>query len=79
MNMGTGAAVFVKIDDYKDVLDVLDLIKGKVQEIRSTLESLNQLRKEEDNEMQQWYNMIGDIEKKIENIDKMMVEPEQSL
>ena len=76
--MKSGAAVFVKIDDYKDVLDVLDLIKAKVQEIRTTLNSLNELRKEEDNEVQQWHGMIDDIEKKIENIDKMMIEPEQN-
>ena len=76
--MGTGASVFVKIDDYKDVLDVLDLVKGKVEEIRATLDSLNQLRKEEDNEILQWHAMIADIEKKIDNIDKMMIEPEQS-
>ena len=74
-----GASVFVKIDDYKDVLDVLDLVKGKVEEIRATLDNLNALRKEEDDEIQQWHAMIEDIERKIENIDKMMVEPEHNI
>ena len=39
-----GAPVYVKIDEYKEVLDVLDMIRGKIDEIRETIEGINQLR-----------------------------------
>ena len=71
-----GAPVFVKVDDYKEILDVLDLIKGKVEDIRGTLENLNELRKEEDVEVSKWNKTIDDVESKIAEIDKMMFEME---
>lgn len=68
----TGAPVFVKVDEYKEILDVLELIKTKISEIRGTLSGINDLRSEEDGEVSMWNNTIDDIEKKLEEIDKMM-------
>lgn len=69
--------VFVKVDDYKEILDVLDMIKGKIKEIRDTLGSINALRNEEDEELAMWNNAINEIEKKVDNIDRIMLKPEQ--
>lgn len=71
-----GAPVFVKVDEYKEILDVLDMVKGKISEIRETLGSINELRSEEDSEVSMWNGTIDDIEKKIEEIDRMMFEME---
>lgn len=71
-----GAPVFVKVDEYKEILDVLDMVKGKISEIRETLNSINELRNEEDSEVSAWSGTIDDIEKKIEEIDSMMFETE---
>lgn len=73
-----GAPVFVRVDDYKEILDVLDMIKGKIMDIRRTLNSLNALRNEEDSEISMWNNAMNEIEKKIDSIDKMMFEPEHA-
>lgn len=73
----SGAPVFVKVDDYKEILDVLDLIKGKLEEIRGTLHGVQELRNQEDAEVSMWNNAIDEIEKKVENIDKMIFEPGQ--
>ena len=74
----SGMPVFVKVDEYKEILDVLDLIKNKVREVQDTLGDINGLRDEEDAEIEIWGNTIKEIEKKIEGIDKMMFEPEQT-
>lgn len=71
-----GAPVFVKVDEYKEILDVLDMVKGKISEIRETLSGINDLRSEEDSEVSMWNGTIDDIEKKIEEIDRMMFEME---
>ena len=71
-----GAPVFVKVDEYKEILDVLDMVKGKISEIRETLSGINELRSEEDSEVSMWNGTIDDIEKKIEEIDRMMFEME---
>ncbi|MBS3096200.1 hypothetical protein J4480_02060 [Candidatus Woesearchaeota archaeon] len=73
-----GMPVFVKVDEYKEILDVLDMIKGKMKEIRDTLGSINSLRNDEDAELAMWNNTISEIEKKIESIDRIMFEPEQT-
>ena len=74
----TGAPVFVKVDEYKEILDVLDMIKGRVKEIRDILNDIKSLRNQEDAELAMWNNAINDIEKKIDGIDKIMFEPEQT-
>ena len=72
----TGAPVFVKVDEYKEILDVLDMIKDKIKEIRDTLGGINSLRNEEDAELVMWNNTVSEIEKKVDGIDKTMFEPE---
>ena len=74
----SGMPVFVKVDEYKEILDVLDMIKGKIKEIRETLGGINSLRNEEDAELAMWNNTINEIEKKVDSIDRIMFEPEQT-
>ena len=74
----TGAPVYVKVDEYKEILEVLDMIKSKIKDIRATLGSINTLRNEEDAELAVWNNTINGIEKKIDGIDRMMFEPEHT-
>ena len=77
MKETNGAPVFVKVSDYKEILDVLELIKGKVEEMRATLGTINTLQNEENAEVERWNNTVSDIEKKISEIDKTMFEPER--
>ena len=74
----TGAPVFVKIDDYKDILDVLDLIKGKLAEAKRTLADLNELKNDEDAELELWSSTLNEIENKLDDIDKSLFEPEST-
>ena len=71
-----GTSIFVKVNEYKEILDVLDMIKGKVNEIKGTLNSINDLRSEEDSEISMWNSAIDEIEKKIGDIDNMIFESE---
>ena len=67
-------SIFVKVNEYKEILDVLDMVKGKINEIRDTLNGINNLRNEEDSEVSVWNSTIDEIEKKIEDIDSMIFE-----
>ncbi|MBS3098372.1 hypothetical protein J4209_06280 [Candidatus Woesearchaeota archaeon] len=71
-----GAPVFVRIDEYKDVLDVMGLIKDKLNEARETLGRINELKNEEDSELELWDTTLEEIEKKVEAIDKNLFEPQ---
>lgn len=73
--MKEDASVFVKIDEYKDILDIVDLIKQKVEEGKEIISEINQLRNQEDEEFEAWNQELIDIEKKIDFIDRNLFEP----
>ena len=70
------APVFVKIDDYKDILDVLTLVKDRLEEAKRTLADINELKNDEDSELEMWGSTLNEIEKKLESIDRTLFEPE---
>ncbi len=74
--MKENAPVFVKIDEYKEILDIIDVLKGKVTELRNTLSELQEIKEDEDREMERWSSNLADVENKIRFIDKSIFEPE---
>lgn len=70
-----GNSVFVKINEYKEIMDVLDLVKAKVNEAKNTINDLNDLKNKEDSEIQKWAQTFLDIEAKIGDIDALMIKP----
>ena len=72
-----GNSVFVKINEYKEMIDVLELIKAKVIEAKDTINELNDLKNKEDAEIQKWAQTFLDIEGKVADIDSLMIEPNE--
>ena len=72
------APVFVKIEDYKDILDVLDLIKDKLSDAKRTLADINELKNDEDSELELWSSTLSEMERKLEDIDRTLFEPERT-
>lgn len=68
--------VFVKVEEYKEVLKLLSDIKSKVDDVNSTLQSLEELKEKEDSEIDDWKSNLEDIENKIHYIDHTLFEPE---
>ncbi len=68
--------VFVKIEEYKDVLDVIELIKDKLVQANTLLGRVNELKNEEDSELERWKSNLEEIERKIDDIDNSLLEPE---
>jgi hypothetical protein len=67
--------VYVKIDEYREVLDVMNMIKNKLEEAKETLGKINELKNEEDAELELWHTGIEEIERKITFVDKALFEP----
>lgn len=70
------APIFIKIDQYKDVLDILHLTKSKIREARVLIEKINELKNAEDTEINAWQNSLDEVEKRVLFIDKSLFEPE---
>lgn len=68
--------VFIKIDKYRQVLDVVDVLKKQVDDIRDTLTQIKELKTQEEEEIRIWESNISEVEKKILFIDQTLFEPE---
>lgn len=68
--------VFVKINDYKEVLNVVDVMKQKLKETSQTLERIKALKAEEDRELQEWDKNVSEISRRIAFIDSAFFENE---
>ena len=69
------AQVFVKIDNYKDVLRTVGLIKDKLNEAKETLGKIRELKQQEDAELEGWDSKLNEIESRIDGIDHILFEP----
>ena len=70
-----GAPVFVRIEEYKDVLDIMNMIKNKIDEAKETLGKINELKNEEDAELELWHTGLEEVERKTAFVDKVLFEP----
>jgi hypothetical protein len=74
--MDKNVPVFVKINDYKEVLDIVDVLKQKLKETSQTLEHIKEIKAEEDHELQEWEKNITEISRRIAFIDSAFFENE---
>jgi len=61
--------VFVKIDNYKEVLDIIDVMKKKLKETKQELVRIKELKAQEDLELQEWEKNVNEISKRLVFID----------
>ena len=71
-----GMTVFVKIDEYKDIMDLVNLMRSKIQQARYVLNRIAELKKQEDDELEAWSSELDNVEERIDIIDKRLTEPE---
>lgn len=67
--------VFVKLEEYNDILAIVSVIKKKIAESKDTLLKLEQLREEEDHEVVLWESNLKDVSEKLEFVDSILKEP----
>ena len=70
------APVFVKIEEYKDVLDVLSLVKDKVSKARQLLAKIAELKQQEDASLDEWNKDLNEVGQLVSTIDTSLLSPE---
>ncbi|MBU1623212.1 MAG: hypothetical protein KKH52_01320 [Nanoarchaeota archaeon] len=68
--------VFVKVDEYEDVLSLVQTIRKKIDDAKDTLLKINDLKNEEDHQLEMWQNTLAEVEKKVDFINHSLSEPE---
>jgi hypothetical protein len=70
-------AVFVKLDEYKNILTLIETLKAQVSAAKETLSEIHRLKQEEDVELEIWQTVITEIENRMSFIDSTLTEPEE--
>jgi hypothetical protein len=68
--------VFVRIDDFKDVLAVMESIKGKLAKSKDTLDKIREVKKQEDAELELWSHSLDEVEHKLNEVDSRLLTPD---
>jgi len=69
--MSTGP-VFVKIDEYQDLLDLLNITEGKLQKARALLQKVKELKSQEDLVLQTWQSEIEMVESRVQEVNTIL-------
>lgn len=70
------APVFIKVDEYRQVLDVIDKLKQQIDGVHATLAEIRSLRSQEADYVDEWEQHVAEVEQKIIEIDKALFEPD---
>ena len=68
--------VFVKIEDYKNIVDVLHVSQEKLQTAKALLTKIQELKEEEDAELAAWQAELDDIDERLDHVSRTLLEPE---
>lgn len=66
--------IYVKVDKYKELLEVLKTINAKLQNVDKTISKINDLKAQEDNQIQSWNDNLADIRARLEKINQAFYE-----
>jgi hypothetical protein len=66
--------LFVKVSDYKAILDCTNVIKSSIKEAENIILRLNELKNEQDKAFEVWRNQLEDVQRKLTYIDKSVFE-----
>jgi hypothetical protein len=67
--------VFVKIDDYKEILDIVDVVRMKVEKAKKAVIKLNEIKTQEDKELDKWETQLAEVSTKVEDMKKTLFHP----
>lgn len=69
--------VYVKLEEYKNILALVDTLKAQLMSAKDTLNEIRKLKQEEDVELEIWQTVVAEIENRIHFIDSTITEPEE--
>ncbi|MCG2717515.1 MAG: hypothetical protein L6408_01600 [Nanoarchaeota archaeon] len=71
---GRGQTLFVKIERYRNALAKMEHIKDKIMEAERVLANLDEMKRQEDQEITKWHQDLSLIKNKLLSVDKGLFE-----
>ncbi len=70
------APVFVKVEEYKAILELLGKVRERLNQARTLLAKVNELKQQEDQQIENWAKDIDDVEERLTSISQSFTEPQ---
>lgn len=70
------APAFIKVDNYKNVMAILQATREKISQAKVLLSKIEEIKKEEDAVIASWASTIDDVEERVGQSDAALLEPE---
>ncbi|MFH1590002.1 MAG: hypothetical protein ABIB43_05530 [archaeon] len=64
--------IFVKIDEYNEVLNTVRIVKERITKAQKTIENINELKIEEDKEIDNWNKNLDLVTKSVAEIEETL-------
>ncbi len=65
--------VFIKIDDFKDISEILSLAHQRLQQAKAVMNRIADLKAQEDAEFEAWTTELAEIEHRIDSVDRTLL------
>jgi vacuolar-type H+-ATPase subunit I/STV1 len=66
--------IYVKVDKYKELVEVLKAINTKLGQVDKTIEKINALKVQEDEQLRAWSENLADVKSRLEKINQSFYE-----
>ncbi len=66
--------LYIKLDKYKEIMEVILKIKAKLKEAEIVLQEINSIRNKEEREIEAWHEHINALKEKLLTLDKDVFE-----
>jgi hypothetical protein len=66
--------IYVKVDKYKELVEVLKNINAKLSQVDKTIEKINMLKVQEDEQLRSWTENLADVRGRLEKINQSFYE-----
>lgn len=68
------SSVFVRIDRYRELYDVIRQIRAKLDDAKQVLKRIKDLKSQEDSELESWEKELATVEQKLSEVSGAMTE-----
>lgn len=69
--------IFVKIEEYNEVLEMVKLVKEKIQKAQTTIEEISALKTEEEQELDKWNKNLETVTNNVEEIEQALLQTKE--
>ncbi|MBI4096071.1 MAG: hypothetical protein HY438_04375 [DPANN group archaeon] len=75
MGIPETATVFVKIDKYKEIMQMVDSMNTKLEDLRHNLDKISAIKQRESEIIQGWNAMLSESKTKIDELNRKLLRP----